>query len=440
MNPVRSLVALLFVTLCALLLAPAAGAQCIQFGKFTSVGKLQTGVVPTGTLEEVSGVEMSRTNEGVLWMHDDKGAGPYLMAVGIDGKLRQQYLLAGTSNVDWEDIAIGPGPQPGQDYIYIADIGNNNSTLATLALIRVPEPKVPPRPGTTVLLKGAEVFLCQYPQNRIHDAETLFIDPRDGIAYILTKESGTTGFLYGYPPPLDKTKTKTLILAASFTHQSPNFSGGDVSADGRWIHARNNKAIYTWHRPDTKTFGQAIQNSPCVMDGSGQGNAEGLTVSPDGKDLYAVSEGKGTDVWKSVGTLPNGVVAIPSWWNFGNGFGGSAYGVPGLGLEKVPTLAQHEVNLVIHSGRPNAKVYYALSGTKVPDGKAAFAGGWLNVGPMILLGASLDAAGQHRLKLGKFPDKPKLYGLKAFCQAAVDDPTAAFGIALSSGLTIQAGK
>jgi hypothetical protein len=405
---------------CVLLLAAGAGAQCIGFQKFASQGKLQTGLQPAGTLEEVSGIEMSRTNEGVLWMHDDKGAGPYLMAVGIDGKLRQQYLLSGVLNVDWEDIAIGPGPQPGQDYIYIGDIGNNNSTLSTVALLRVPEPKVPPRPGATVALKNVEVFLCQYPQNRVHDAETLLV-----------------GFLYRYPLPLDKTKTKTLVQAATFTHQSPNFSGGDVSPDGRWIHVRNKKTVYTWLRADGKAFGAAFANSPCVTDGSGQGNAEALCLSPDGRDLYAVSEGKGSDVFKAAGRLPSGVVAIPSWWNYGAGFGGQT---PGLGLEKVPTLGQNEVTLVIHSARPGARVFYGLSAVQVVDGKTAFLGGWLNLGPMLLLGASLDANGQHRFKLGKFPDKPSLYGVMAFAQAAVEDPSAAFGVALSPGLAIQAGK
>ena len=29
------------------------------------------------------------------------------------------------SNVDWEDIAAGPGPEPGQHYLYVGDIGDN---------------------------------------------------------------------------------------------------------------------------------------------------------------------------------------------------------------------------------------------------------------------------------------------------------------------------
>ena len=134
------------------------------------------------------------------------------------------------------------------------------------------------------------------------------------------------------------------------------------------------------------------------------------------------------------------MVAVPSWWNYGAGFGGQTFGVPGLGMDQVPTLGQNPVTLRIYSGRPKARAIYALSATAVPDGRVGFAGGWLNVSPVIFLGGSLDAAGQHGLKLGTFPNTPSLNGLRAHVQAAVDDPTTPFGIALTPGLTIQAGK
>ena len=33
--------------------------------------------------------------------------------------------IAGADNCDWEDIAVGPGPDPQKTYIYIGDIGGN---------------------------------------------------------------------------------------------------------------------------------------------------------------------------------------------------------------------------------------------------------------------------------------------------------------------------
>lgn len=43
---------------------------------------------------------------------------------------------------DFEDITIGPGPVPGQDYIFLADIGNNDYWRETLQVYRFPEPVV----------------------------------------------------------------------------------------------------------------------------------------------------------------------------------------------------------------------------------------------------------------------------------------------------------
>ena len=37
------------------------------------------------------------------------------------------FTLTGATNVDWEDIAVGPGPAVGTSYLYVADTGNNNN-------------------------------------------------------------------------------------------------------------------------------------------------------------------------------------------------------------------------------------------------------------------------------------------------------------------------
>ena len=43
---------------------------------------------------------------------------------------------------DWEDIAIGPGPDPNQHYLYIGDIGDNRGEYREIVVYRVPEPRV----------------------------------------------------------------------------------------------------------------------------------------------------------------------------------------------------------------------------------------------------------------------------------------------------------
>ncbi len=45
---------------------------------------------------------------------------------GRDGRVLARLDIQGGDNCDWEDLAVGPGPIPGQSYIYIGDIGGNS--------------------------------------------------------------------------------------------------------------------------------------------------------------------------------------------------------------------------------------------------------------------------------------------------------------------------
>src|SRR5205085_5173224 len=75
-------------------------------------------------LQEISGIIASRKNHDVLWVHED-GPQTSVVAINTSGRLLGTLTLTGVQTVDWEDIAIGPGPVAGVDYLYIADIGDN---------------------------------------------------------------------------------------------------------------------------------------------------------------------------------------------------------------------------------------------------------------------------------------------------------------------------
>jgi len=67
------------------------------------------------------------------------------------------YSVGGASNRDWEDMAIGPGPVDGQQYLYIGDIGDSLAQYDIKYIYRVPEPCVDPnqKPVNT-MIPGAE--------------------------------------------------------------------------------------------------------------------------------------------------------------------------------------------------------------------------------------------------------------------------------------------
>ena len=48
--------------------------------------------------------------------------------------------LAGVENRDWEDIAVGPGPDASKSYVYVADIGDNEGQYQYKYIYRFEEP------------------------------------------------------------------------------------------------------------------------------------------------------------------------------------------------------------------------------------------------------------------------------------------------------------
>ena len=98
-----------------------------------------TGDVERSDLTEPSGMIASRTNDGVLWTHNDSGDGPNFYAMSTSGADLGRYTLVGGESYDWEDMASGPGLLAGVEYLYAGNIGDSNGTVYVL---RVAEPVV----------------------------------------------------------------------------------------------------------------------------------------------------------------------------------------------------------------------------------------------------------------------------------------------------------
>ena len=418
------------------------GQACIQFARFKAAGSLPVILSPQ-IMHEVSGMEASRINPGVLWAHDDANNSNMVVAFSTSGKEVQRYQVGSVVNGDWEDIAIGPGPEIGRDYIYIADVGNNDLKYSVFSLIRFPEPITPSSPGNTILIQNYEIFAFRYPAS-VHDAETLMIDPIDGVPYVLTKEKKSSGYgyLYSYPPPFDSQNIKTLQLESKFPHAAPKFSAGDVSQDGRWVVVRNDDIFYTYLRGDpTNSFVSAFYNTVCLYDASNQGNAESLTLSTDvnGTRVYCTSEGTASTIWESTGTLPSGTIALPAWWSFGSGIASWQWGHPGLSLDDAPAVGR-SVNVQLWSVRPNAPAAIAFGLTAIPDRVIPLGQGWAHVNPVLLMILVSTATGTSQVPLGVVPNTSSLLGVSLHAQGVADDPAAPYRMALSRGLTLQIGR
>src|SRR5215470_17095464 len=118
--------------------------------------------------KESSWIAASRRNAGVFWTHNDSGDGPFIYAFDRQGKHRGVRRVAGAEAIDWEDMAIGPGPRRGRSYLYIGDIGDNSKKRSQIAVYRVAEPRITPKDSSSTVRNPretgvADVIRLKYP-------------------------------------------------------------------------------------------------------------------------------------------------------------------------------------------------------------------------------------------------------------------------------------
>ena len=127
-------------------------------------GGIRVGGLKSSFITETSGIVASRQNGGVFWIHNDSGDSARLFAIKRSGELIGIYNISGAAAWDWEDIAIGPGPEAGRDYLYIGDIGNNKKRRKFAKVYRIAEPKVEQEESVYTKSTGkAENIRLKYP-------------------------------------------------------------------------------------------------------------------------------------------------------------------------------------------------------------------------------------------------------------------------------------
>lgn len=253
----------------------------------------QVGTIDNLFLFELSGITESQRNSGVLWTHND-GADPKLYAVAADSTFLGTYNLVDLTTHDWEDIAVGPGPQAGTTYVYVGDHGNNGRDRQTVWVHRVPEPDTSSvTPPFDVDLSGGETFPLEYASER-HDVETLLVDPVQGDVYLVTKAYEGPTILFRAAAPLVDGQPVTLeqvnTIDVGSIPQSDVATGGDVSPSGDLIVVRTKLTAFVWARPAGTPFWEAFDAEPCAVPLQLELTGEAIGFAADGVSFYTTSE------------------------------------------------------------------------------------------------------------------------------------------------------
>ena len=268
--------------------AGAVTSTCPTFADGVKIGEVET-----ESINEISGLAASRKNEDVLWVHNDSGDSARFYALNVQGELLGTFNLQGASATDWEDMAIGPGSVSGDDYLYLADIGDNSRSRTSIRVYRTLEPAVSADQGpVNVNIADWDELPMQYPASTKYDAETLLIDPVSTDLFIVTKDRAGEGIAHVFrnPAPHIASVMVTLELVDDITF-SQLLTGGDVSPTGNAIILRSYSSGLYWQRAEGTDLWDAFSNSSCSVPIEIEPQGEALAFTADGYGYLTVSEG-----------------------------------------------------------------------------------------------------------------------------------------------------
>ncbi len=312
--------------------AAEAGAECPAFA-----GPLVGSRVESAEIDEASGLVASRRHPGIFWTHNDSGDGPRIFALDQTGASRGVFELSDADAIDWEAIALGPGPEPGRDYLYLGDIGDNSLRRGSVVVHRIAEPKplapvaaggkarenppsgsaADPRgpaagaSGAAHFVGAVDTFVLEHPRGP-QDSEAMLVDPRSGDLLLLTKEDWDCepvpgpgcgrGWILRVPGLAAMAAGARVALHAEGRFEvapdAPRFgrlaTAADISADGRWILVRTYQRGGLWERRDGELLAETLRRPPCPVPMPGwpeERQGEAVALAPDGQAYWTLSEG-----------------------------------------------------------------------------------------------------------------------------------------------------
>lgn len=239
------------------------------------------GIVP-GQIDEASGIVDSRTMAGNLWVHQDSGSPAEINLIGQDGKFKGKLAVPNAQNLDWEDMAVGPGPQANVNYLYLADIGDNNAQYATRTIYRFPEPA-----SLSTPISQVERINFQYPDGP-RDAEAVLVDPLTRDIYIISKpENRVRLYRLKYPQNSNEVATAEALGEIPLSV----VTGAAISPDGTEILIRTYTNVYYYKRKTGQSLPDALQlQSGRTLPYRLEPQGEAVCFDRDGKGYYTLSE------------------------------------------------------------------------------------------------------------------------------------------------------
>jgi hypothetical protein len=252
--------------------------QSDLFAKGHSLGTV------TNRLVEASGLVESIANPKHLWTLNDSGNPAEVFLIDQTAQIKLTCKLNHIDNRDFEDIAIGVGPEAGKNYVYAADIGDNLERYEVKRIYRFEEPMLVSR-EKEMLIEKFDTLQVSLP-DEIRDTETLMIDPQSNDLFLVSKMEDSVR-LYQVRYPFTK---EVMIAELAATLPLNKIVAGNISPDGREVLMKDYERVYYWKNKNGWTLSKLLLTPPETLAYDREPQGESICWARDGSGYYTLSE------------------------------------------------------------------------------------------------------------------------------------------------------
>ncbi|MFC3878676.1 hypothetical protein ACFOSV_00725 [Algoriphagus namhaensis] len=236
--------------------------------------------IPNPDWVEISGMAASKLNPDWLYIHNDSGGENAVFVMSTSGEELGKVILEGVSNRDWEDIAVGPGPE-GKSYVYVAEIGDNLAQHEEILIYRFPEPK------QAISTVKPETARFQFPEGAM-DAEAIFVDPISGKVYLISKRNQENTLFEMPTQAFEQEGPIDLVEMGTFPFTST--VAADISQAGDAILVKTYFAVYYWQRESGTGIPETLAKPFKILLYTPEPQGESIAFQADGKGYFTLSE------------------------------------------------------------------------------------------------------------------------------------------------------
>ncbi|MND99668.1 hypothetical protein D3C87_828280 [compost metagenome] len=245
--------------------------------------QIPLGELTDAQLKEVSGI-VAAQEEGYFWVHNDSGDGANIYLIDRQAKLLKKFRLEGVDVVDCEDmdrVKIN-----GKNYLVLADIGNNLGKRTWASLYVFPEPSV--NDSLVISKKDIKTIFVKFPGQKRLDAESIMVDPRDNMLYIVSKREfhSTVYAATVFKGVQQQYFTLTKVAELPFTFATASA----IDPTGREMLIKNITQIFYWKRKPGESWAVALQRKPTEVPYTVEPQGEAITFDNKGTGFYTISE------------------------------------------------------------------------------------------------------------------------------------------------------